>query len=268
MTSLAPLFWATALLLFAFTALWVHATRKHDASLVDAGWALGFAFLVGVLAVFSEGVVWRRLTVALIAAIWGLRLGLYIIRRHQGARHEDKRYAALRLQWGAKANAKFLLFFIGQGLADVLLAWPLLLLMLIPRYAFTWIDAVGLLLFAVSIAGSTLADLQLSAWRADTQNRGRTCRHGLWRYSRHPNYFFEWLHWCVYPVIGLNLIGTPLQVWWPLLLFPPALMLYLLLNVTGVPPAERSSLKSRGEDYRRYMAETPRFFPRFFRKSL
>lgn len=266
MESLTPLFLATALLLTAFMALWMQATRRGDASLVDAAWALGFAFIVVTLAIFSEGVLWRRFLVAGIALAWGLRLGLFIVIRHRAAGREDKRYAALRQRWGAGANTRFFFFFLAQGFACLLLAWPLLLIMLTPRYGFTVADAVGLLLFAIALSGSSLADRQLSAWRADPANRGRTCREGLWHYSRHPNYFFEWLHWCVYPVLGLSLLGTPLQVWWPLLLGPPAIMLFLLLKVTGIPPAERSSLKSRGDEYRRYMAETPRFFPRFSRR--
>jgi len=247
----------------AFFILWLDASRRKDASLVDAGWALGFGFMVWVMAFSVEGILWRRIMVALVAGAWALRLGWYIISRHRQSEHEDKRYQLLRRHWGAQANFKFLFFFLGQGLADLILALPLVLLFMNPLHVFSLWDGLGLALFVVALGGSYTADRQLSAWKGRRQNKGKTCRQGLWRYSRHPNYFFEWLHWCVYPVIGLGLLGTPMQYYWPILLVPPFLMLYLLLKVTGIPPAEKQALQSRGEDYRRYQQTTSAFFPWF-----
>jgi len=100
-----------------------------------------------------------------------------------------------------------------------------------------------------------MADRQLAAWREDPANAGRTCRAGLWAWSRHPNYFFEWLHWLAYPLLA---VGLPLgwTVW-----FVPALMLLLVLKVTGIPPTERRSLERRGDDYRAYQRSTSAFIP-------
>jgi steroid 5-alpha reductase family enzyme len=107
----------------------------------------------------------------------------------------------------------------------------------------------------LALAGETVADRQLAAWRAHPGNRGRACRAGLWRYSRHPNYFFEWLHWFAYVLLA---VGSPLA--WLAWLGP--LLMFASLNwITGIPYTEAQALRSRGDDYRRYQAETSRFFP-------
>jgi steroid 5-alpha reductase family enzyme len=123
-----------------------------------------------------------------------------------------------------------------------------------------WV-AAGVLVWVVAVTGEALADRQLAAFRADQTNRGRTCRVGLWRLSRHPNYFFEWLHWWSYVLLG---VGSP---WWALTLVGPALMLYFLLRVTGIPATEAQALASRGEDYREYQRTTSAFVPWFPRRQ-
>jgi len=109
--------------------------------------------------------------------------------------------------------------------------------------------------------GERLADRQLDAWKADPANQGKTCRRGLWAWSRHPNYFFEWTHWLAYPLMGGALFASGLGAWWPLTLLGPAVMLALLLRGTGIPHTERQALKSRGDDYRRYQQEVSAFIP-------
>jgi steroid 5-alpha reductase family enzyme len=113
----------------------------------------------------------------------------------------------------------------------------------------------ALLVWSVSVLGEALADQQLARFRADPGNRGRTCRIGLWAWSRHPNYFFEWLHWFAYPLLAW---GHP--QWW-LALSGPVLMLLFLYRLSGIPWTEAQSLRSRGEDYRRYQAEVSPFLP-------
>jgi steroid 5-alpha reductase family enzyme len=107
-------------------------------------------------------------------------------------------------------------------------------------------------LWLIAVAGEAVADAQLAAFRADASNKGKTCRAGLWRYSRHPNYFFEWTHWLAYAVM----LPEDWRVW-----VSPALMLYFLLRVSGIPATEAQALRSRGEDYRRYQRETSMFVP-------
>ena len=106
-----------------------------------------------------------------------------------------------------------------------------------------------------AIVGETVADRQLANWRKDPNNKGRTCRSGLWRYSRHPNYFCEWLMWCAYAALAWP---GPLG---PVALGAPALLLFLVLKVTGIPPTEARALASRGADYRRYQRTTSAFVP-------
>lgn len=114
----------------------------------------------------------------------------------------------------------------------------------------------GTLLGLLAIAGEGLADRQLNRFKSDPANKGKTCRQGLWYYSRHPNYFFEWLHWISYPLIAM---GASFGGW--LWLLPLAMFLFLWF-VTGIPYTERQAIKTRGDDYRDYQRTTSAFFPR------
>jgi steroid 5-alpha reductase family enzyme len=116
---------------------------------------------------------------------------------------------------------------------------------------------LGTVLFAVGLSLNVLSDRQLAQWRANPDNAGKTCRAGLWRYSRHPNYFFEWLLW-----VGWAVIATAAPWGW-LGWMTPVLLLVLLFTITGIPPTEEQALRGRGEDYRRYQQETSVFVPWF-----
>jgi len=122
-------------------------------------------------------------------------------------------------------------------------------------------DIAGVLIWCISVGNTVLADRQLARFRARPGNRGKTCREGWWRYSRHPNYFFEWLHWWSY----VSLAAGARYGWVALL--APAAMLYLLFRVTGIPPTEAQALASRGDDYRVYQRTTSAFFPWFPKKE-
>jgi steroid 5-alpha reductase family enzyme len=148
-----------------------------------------------------------------------------------------------------------LVFFQAQALLASLLSLVFLVPALSEQRGWRIWDALAVATWIVALAGETVADRQLRAWRAEPAHRGRTCRQGLWRLSRHPNYFFEWLHWIAYA-----LLCTGLTLGW-LAWLAPALMLFLVLKVTGIPPAEEQSLRSRGEDYRAYQETTNAFFP-------
>ncbi len=118
-------------------------------------------------------------------------------------------------------------------------------------------DYLGALILLAGIAGEALADAQLKKFRNDPANKGRVCDVGLWRWSRHPNYFFEWLGWLAYPVIAIS----PHYAWGWVALLAPAFMYWILVHVTGIPPLEAQMLRSRGERYRDYQARTSAFFP-------
>ena len=114
--------------------------------------------------------------------------------------------------------------------------------------------ALGICVWVISVTGETIADNQLANFRSMSQNQGKTCRNGLWRFSRHPNYFFEWLHWWSYVLLGQGSALTWLG---------PPLMLLFLFRVTGIPYTEIQAVKSRGDDYRNYQKTTNVFFPWF-----
>lgn len=157
--------------------------------------------------------------------------------------------------WGARAQRNLFLFFQVQALWAVMFALPVLAAARNPTAPLGWLDAAGIALWGVSLLGESLADRQLARFKAAPANRGQVCRDGLWRYSRHPNYFFEWIHWWVYVCLAA---GSPL--WW-IALAGVATMWLFLTKVTGIPPTEAQSLRSRGEAYREYQRTTNAFFP-------
>ena len=232
-----------------------HWQRRHDnAGIVDVLWALGLACAALWLALTGSGAPAARMLVGVLGAAWGQRLALHLWRRVR-SEAEDGRYLALRQYWHGDQR-KFLAFFQFQALLVVLFSLPLAAVVAHPDPSpLQLAAATGLWL--VSELGESLADAQLARFRADPANRGRTCDRGLWRYSRHPNYFFEWLHWCAWAVAAL---GGPLA-WLGLL--GPVLMYLFLRFISGIPFTEQQALRTRGDDYREYQRRTPMFFPWF-----
>ena len=194
-----------------------------------------------------------------IVGFWGFRLGGHILSRLLSEEGEDGRYLQLRRHWGESANSKFFFFFQGQGIANLLLTAPILVFMMRDTAPGLW-EGLAWIWMSGSILGEKTADAQLRQWKDDPANRGKTCRRGLWAFSRHPNYFFEWCFWLGLPIAGLSYLPGD----WPVFLFAclsPAVMLFLLLRVTGIPYTEKQSLRSRGEDYARYQREVSAFVP-------
>lgn len=241
------------LMALIMAGLWVYQRHTRNAGFVDVCWALGVGVLALGYALLADGEPARRLLIGLCAGLWGLRLGGYLLRRVRGER-EDGRYRALREQWGGRTQPYMFAFFQVQAFWAVLFATPMLIAARNPE-PLGWLDAVAVGIWAVAVGGEAVADRQLARFRAREDSRGRVCREGLWRYSRHPNYFFEWVHWWAYVAFAL---GGP---WGWITLLWPVLMLWFLLKVTGVPPTEANALASRGEAYRAYQRTTNRFFP-------
>ncbi|HSM09094.1 MAG TPA: DUF1295 domain-containing protein [Gemmatimonadota bacterium] len=250
---LVVLHWA--LMAAAMFGLWRWQLRTGEADGVDLGWTAGLGVAAVLYAVgLDRGLPERRLLVAGLAVLWSGRLAVHLWDRVRTP-GEDGRYARLRAEWGPEAPRRFLRFYQIQALSVPLLAVHFMLAMLHPAGELRLWDLLGALIVLVSIGGEALADRQLARWKRDPANRGRTCRRGLWRYSRHPNYFFEWLHWVGYSVIAVG------WAWWPATLVAPAIMYVLVRHVTGIPPTEEQSVRSRGEDYRKYQRTTNAFFP-------
>jgi steroid 5-alpha reductase family enzyme len=243
--------WAAAAGLMG--ALWLVWRRRGNAGIVDVAWSIATAALGVVFALSASGDPNRRWIVASMAAAWGLRLGLHLWLR-VARESEDGRYQALRQTWGDAAARNLFVFFQVQALWAVLFALPMLAAAGGQAPVGPW-DLVGAGIYLVAVTGEALADRQLARFKADPANRGRVCRDGLWHYSRHPNYFFEWMHWWAYVALGA---GAPL--WW----VPPlavAAMGWFITRVTGIPPTEAQALRSRGDAYRAYQRTTSAFVP-------
>lgn len=248
--------WAAAGLLQA--VLWGVAVRVRNVNAVDLGWAMSlFAAAVGC-ALVGPGAVEQRLLLGLTAGLWGARLSVYLlVDRVLGEAHEDGRYAELRRHWGMRATRNFFWFFQAQALLAALLALPFAVLAANPAGAVAPLQWGGVALFVTAKIGESIADRQLAGWRRDPANRGRTCRRGMWRYSRHPNYFCEWLIWVAF---ALHATPAPGGAWvW----LAPATMYLFVTRFTGIPYSEAQSLRSRGDDYRAYQRTTSAFFPWF-----
>lgn len=235
--------------------LWLWHLRLHNAAVVDVGWAAALGLAALVHATFGSGQPVRRWTAAAMMMIWGIRLAVYLLTTRVFGHGEDARYASLRQARGAAANRWFFWFFQAQALLAALLSWPIAVAASdpAPRIAVTvWMGAA---LWIVAVAGESIADRQLAAFKASPANRGRTCRSGLWRYSRHPNYFFEWLVWVAFALVAAASPGGWLA--WAC----PAVMLFFLFRVTGIPATEAQALRSRGDEYRDYQRTTSAFVP-------
>lgn len=243
-------------------ALWAHAYVRKDASSVDLGWAAGLGILASFFALAADGWPTRKWIVAGLVGIWSFRLAVHLLMDRILGKPEDGRYQEIRCNWAGREHTFFFWFFQAQGLLDVILAVSFLPSLLNPEPRLGLREFAAVAVWLIAILGESIADRQLAGFRRDPNNRGKTCRIGLWRYSRHPNYFFEWLHWWTYVVLGL---GLPFG--W-LSLIGPALMLFLILKVTGIPPTEARALVSRGEDYRQYQRTTSAFVPWFPRKEV
>ena len=260
---------ALVFVVIEMTLAWFVARQLRNNGIVDIVWSTGFAPLA-LLYFFVDPVEGREfemlprwIAITTMVVIWSLRLGTHLFVRVR-AHHprEDVRYAKLRDEWGAATDRKMFGFFQLQGALQVLLSLPVMLVNLdkdrfVSGWGLGFTGVLGVALWVCGLLGESLADRQLARFRADPTNKGKVCQTGLWNYSRHPNYFFEWLVWVGYAVFAL---GSP---WGWLGFIAPALMLHFLLNVTGIPMTEELSLKSKGDAYREYQRTTSAFVPWF-----
>jgi len=250
-----PVFAVWAASAVAMLIGWLVQLRTRNAGIVDAIWSLCMAASALFYASVGDGSLILRLAVAMLGGAWGCRLCLHILARLL-SENEDGRYRHLREYW-RDSQVRFFAFFQAQAVLTALFSLPFYAVAQNPHEGLTPWYFTGLGIWLVGIGGESLADLQLARFRHNPDNRGRTCRNGLWRYSRHPNYFFEWLHWFAYVFLA---IGNPWPVWL-LSWLGPLLMLVSLCWVTGIPFVEAQALRSRGEDYRAYQRVTSMFVP-------
>lgn len=250
----AAIGWGLGVALVLMLLLWWLHLRLRNAGIVDVGWTVAVGLQAVIAALLGEGDPTRRLIVGVVGGLWSLRLALHLGRR-VFSEPEDARYGELRSRWGGNTRLKFLFFFLFQGALATGLGLPFFVAAADPSGRLHPLLMAGVALAALSVVGESLADAQLRAFKADAANRGRVCRVGLWGWSRHPNYFFDWLAWCAFVLLAL---GSP---WGSLTVGSPLLMLHFLLRVTGIPATEAHALRSRGEEYARYQREVSAFVP-------
>jgi steroid 5-alpha reductase family enzyme len=254
---------AVAIAMIVMTIVWLISIRIHNAGIVDIAWAANFGLIALLYALFGPGYFARRILAGGIMMAWSARLGIHLWRRVVGhIETEDGRYAELRASWGDNANRKMFFFFLFQGVTNVVLSIPILLACCNPDTRSHFIEWAGFALFLVSLCGETFADAQLRRFKRDPANKGHVMNRGLWRYSRHPNYFFEWLIWCAYYLVAC---GTPLG--WTTF-YCPLLMLWFLYKVTGIPATEEHAVQTKGEEYRQYQRTTSPFIPWFPKREM
>jgi steroid 5-alpha reductase family enzyme len=258
--TICAVFVAAALSLVMASA-WYVQQNSGKTGWVDVTWSLGVgavAFVVTVWPLGQDWPHWRQMIVAALAATWCLRLGLHISERNR-ATADDPRYRNLIVQWGSNSARRMFWFLQSQAAVGVILALSIILAAHNPNPQFRFEDLIGLAVLIAAIIGEAIADLQLRAFKNDPANRKAVCDVGLWRWSRHPNYFFEWLSWVAYPIIAIDFSGHNPYGW--IALIAPACMYWVLVHVSGIPPLEEHMLRSRGELFRAYKTRTRAFFP-------
>ena len=242
-------------------ALWLVQRKTANAGIVDVGWAGSIGILGLLFAITSDGYTMRRVLVGAMIGIWSSRLAWHLLTDRVLGHLEEGRYRTLRAKWGERTDRNLFLFFQAQAVLALLFALPVFAVARNEAGPLTVWDYAGVAIWLVAAGCTALADRQLARFKSRPENRGKTCREGLWRYSRHPNYFFEWLHWWTYAAMAVG------SAWWWSPVAAPLVMLFFLLKVTGIPPTEAQALASRGEDYRAYQRTTSAFVPWFPKKE-
>lgn len=236
--------------------VWLWAKKIKNGGIVDVFWALNFPVITVITFLLSEGFDNRKLLICTLFVLAELRLGIHLWQRVIGHINEEEgRYQQLRKEWKDKADRNFFFFFQFQAISNVILAVPFFIITANTNPQITLLEYIGLGIWVISFVGEMVADQQLARFKKDITNKGKVCDQGLWYYSRHPNYFFEWLTWIAYFVFAL---ASP---WGILAIISPAIILYLLLNVTGVPNNEEQNLRSKPLAYKKYQQTTSAFFP-------
>lgn len=257
MNSTELLIWGIAAVGSLMFMLWIVHFPLRNAAIVDFGFGIGLAILGLGDALFGSARGLRAATLGVMTAVWGVRLGLYLLFDRIIGHEEEGRYQELRRKWKTNLGFKFLVFYEFQALICVILSVPFLLAGTNPASELGWLERIAAGLWFIALIGEITADGQLARFKHRPENKGKLCNVGLWRYSRHPNYFFEWLVW-----VSFALFASASPYGW-LGWISPALILYFLLRVTGIPATEAHAVKSRGEAYREYQRTTSAFIPWF-----
>ena len=257
---LTPAIVALVALSVIMSTAWVVQRRTGNSGWVDVFWSFGVGLVGASAALWPDANASgpRQILIAVAVAAWSARLGMHIARRTVST-DDDPRYRKLKDEWGEAAQTRMLGFLQLQAFA----AWLLVVVVWVaahaPRPGLDWRDWLGIGLVLASIVGEARSDRQVKTFGRNPANRGLVCDTGLWRYSRHPNYFFEWLGWVGYVIVAVDVTGE--YPWGWLALIGPLYMYYLLVHVSGVPPLEEHMMRTRPDAFALYKARTNVFFP-------
>lgn len=240
------------------TLVWLWALRIKNNSVVDVFWAFNFLVIAVIIWLFANGAEERKNLVCALAALWSLRLGIYLlIRVGSHLNIEEGRYKQLRKEWN---NAKFFIFYQMQAFSNVMLAIPFFIIALNPAPRLSTVEYIGAGLWLICIIGEGIADWQLQHFKNQPANKGKVCQYGLWNYSRHPNYFFQFSIW-----VSVFIFALPSPYGWVSIICPLSIG-YLIFKVTGIPMTEEQAIRSKGEAYKEYQRTTSVFVP-WFKKA-
>lgn len=260
-TTISILGWNFTAVIVMMISGWLISLRYQNVTIVDSLWGVGFVLIAWVTFFLSNGFLGRRALITLLVTLWGMRLSIYLTGRNWGAA-EDPRYA----EWRKKSGARFGWVSLGKVfLLQAAFLWLIALVVQIGQLSqvpsrFVWLDILGVIIWTIGFLFESVGDRQLARFKANPANKGRVMDRGLWAYSRHPNYFGEFLIWW-----GLFLItlSTP-NSWWTMV--SPLIITAVLLKMTGIPLTERNIVKGR-PGYKAYIKRTNAFVPWFPKKE-
>lgn len=247
------------LVLLYFTLFFLVAVLKKDNSIVDIGWGLGYVYTANMALYLSNNYNLRSFIITFIITIWGLRLSYHIFKRNLG-KGEDFRYAEWRKNWNHFYLTSFLRVFMLQGVLLFIISTPIIKIISSPYQSLKIIDFIGLIIWGIGFAFETAADKQLNDFKklSESEKDGHVLKDGVWKYTRHPNYFGDALVWWGFYIIALAVSGG-----WKFI-FSPIIMTLLLRFVSGVPLLEKHY--EGDEEYQKYAEKTNKFFPWFPKK--
>lgn len=243
---------------FIMTLVYIWALKIKNNGIVDIFWAFNFLVIAIITFYLANGFEPRKLIVFVLASLWSLRLGIYLLIRVGGhLKEEEGRYKALRAEW---TNAKFFGFYMMQAVSNVFLSIPFFVTSLNTDPQLNILEYIGAPLWLLSIIGEGVSDWQLKHFKNNPANKGKVCQYGLWNYSRHPNYFFQLMIW-----VSVSIFSITSPYGWLSLLCPLSIG-FLIFKVTGIPMTEEQAVRSKGEAYREYQRTTSAFVPWFKKK--
>ncbi len=238
--------------------IWCWYRITNNPSVVDVGWASGLT-LSGLIYLSQSSLSMRTVTLGTALLAWGIRLGGYLWWTRIRKKHIDKRYTTLSDSWTIEKPLVFFINFQLQGIFIFIVSISWYFISLSPAKNLSLIDLAGLILFIFALILESLADLQLQHFKKNQP--GKVCNQKLWRYSRHPNCFFEWLIWCAFTLSALSVPYGALSIFSPI-------ALYVIMVFITIPVTERGSIESRGHAYLEYQSKTPQFFPKITPRSI